>query len=365
MVLYGASPLYGIMGDASLPVVEVDGNPDWARDVGEAFHAYDGFCLLKPPQDVLDAYDDVMEAWDAFVALDAEQRNQYRAPEVGGEVGFNPLGSERNRLMGRETSEDEGNPNRYYHVGRDPAAVPEDLRDWFPVTPYPDEVDGFEDTMRDAYGELEGLSQEVLRGLTVYAEEETGEKMARAFNDYARYGNTILRMLDYPETEEVGDTARIGGHEDRGLITLLKTDDVAGLEVLTGDDPADPDDWMAVDNEPGQLVINIGEGMARLTNDFYPATKHRVRATTTERRRSIPFFVHASPHETLETEPAFLKEEPLNEEWRGRLDMDQYTLENINKRRRDTYDLPFLRPKEFHALNRAAREDGPAVYTDD
>lgn len=350
-----------------LPVIDMREDPEtYGEKVAEAFHANEGFALLRPTDDILKQYDAVLEAWDAFIDLDDETRRQYTAPAVGGEVGFNPMYTEQNRLEGEETSEDEGNPNRYYHIGRDPEEVPEDMQDLFPVTPYPDEVEDFEAVMQDGYDQLEDVAMELLEGLTTYAEEETGRKLPQSFADPARYGQSVLRLLDYPEQDDIEETdSRIGEHEDRGLITLLKTDGTGGLKVQVGDDPHDDDAWALVDNEPEELVINIGEAMSRLTNGFYPATRHGVAGTTPDRRRSIPFFVHASPDDVLETPAVFTNEEygPLDEEWDdGGLDMASYGLENINKRRRDSFELPFLRPKEFHALNAAAREDGPEVY---
>ena len=67
-------------------------------------------------------------------------------------------------------------------------------------------------------------------------------------------------------------------HTDYGLITLLATDGVAGLEVRSRDG-----DWTMVTAPPRSLVVNLGDMLARWTNDHYVSTPHRVSAPAVER----------------------------------------------------------------------------------
>ena len=89
-----------------------------------------------------------------------------------------------------------------------------------------------------------------------------------------------------------------GQHTDYGAITLLATDGVPGLEVR----PRGGTGWLAVEAPPGSLVVNLGDMLARWTNDRYVSTPHRVVATGAGERISIPFFVNPDP----ETEVACL-----------------------------------------------------------
>ena len=107
----------------------------------------------------------------------------------------------------------------------------------------------------------------------------------------------FLRMLRYPPGATVGD-AVTGQHTDYGAITLLATDGVPGLEVR----PRGGNEWLAVEAPPGSLVVNLGDMLARWTNDRYVSTPHRVVATAAGERISIPFFVNPDP----ETEVACL-----------------------------------------------------------
>ena len=67
-------------------------------------------------------------------------------------------------------------------------------------------------------------------------------------------------------------------HTDYGLITLLATDGVAGLEVRPRGG-----DWTMVDAPARSLIVNLGDMLARWTNDRYVSTPHRVSAPPLER----------------------------------------------------------------------------------
>ena len=54
-------------------------------------------------------------------------------------------------------------------------------------------------------------------------------------------------------------------------------------------------EWGAVAAPAGSLVVNLGDMLARWTNDRYVSTPHRVIATGGRERYSIPFFVNPDP----------------------------------------------------------------------
>jgi isopenicillin N synthase-like dioxygenase len=101
----------------------------------------------------------------------------------------------------------------------------------------------------------------------------------------------FLRMMHYEPRPPVDDSGEApvltDPHTDYGLITLLATDGVGGLEVqpLGGD-------WQRVVAPAGSLVVNLGDMLARWTNDHYVSTPHRVTAPVERDRFSVPFFVN-------------------------------------------------------------------------
>jgi isopenicillin N synthase-like dioxygenase len=102
-----------------------------------------------------------------------------------------------------------------------------------------------------------------------------------------------LRARNYPEQPEPPRPGqlRAGAHADYGSLTILKAEaNPGGLEVCN-----QAGEWVTVPIVPGTFVVNIGELMARWTNDRWPATLHRVvnppRAEALgSRRQSIVFF---------------------------------------------------------------------------
>ncbi len=91
---------------------------------------------------------------------------------------------------------------------------------------------------------------------------------------------------------------RMGAHTDYGACTILLADDVPGLEIL-GPDGA----WHPVRPAPGAFVVNIGDLLARWTNDRRRSTLHRVVPPPATRsglalRRSIAFF-HEGNHDAV------------------------------------------------------------------
>lgn len=75
-------------------------------------------------------------------------------------------------------------------------------------------------------------------------------------------------------------------HTDYGLITLVATDGVAGLEIKPSGS-----EWVAVDAPPEGLVVQLGDMLARWTDNRCPPTLHRVVGSSKLSRTSIPFFV--------------------------------------------------------------------------
>ncbi len=84
---------------------------------------------------------------------------------------------------------------------------------------------------------------------------------------------------------------RAGAHSDYGSLTILLPEAApGGLEILAPDGA-----WRPVPAIPGAFIVNIGDLMARWTNDRWVSTVHRVvnppaDALGSVRRQSLAFF---------------------------------------------------------------------------
>lgn len=72
--------------------------------------------------------------------------------------------------------------------------------------------------------------------------------------------------------------------------------DVQALEVLNANG-----EWISPKLEPETFVVNLSDMMARLTNDTFQATVHRVCNKDPRGRYSLPFFYGLNNDELTET----------------------------------------------------------------
>ncbi|KAF8897759.1 hypothetical protein BD779DRAFT_1608274 [Infundibulicybe gibba] len=136
---------------------------------------------------------------------------------------------------------------------------------------WPQETDAphFKRTMLDFYQTCHNLHVHVMRSIALGLGLEE-QFFDRKIDEQCHN----LRLLSYPPIKrsilEGDGQARAGAHSDYGTLTLLFQDSVGGLEVQnphTGSFiPATP--------IPGTIVVNVGDLLARWSNDLLRSTLH-------------------------------------------------------------------------------------------
>lgn len=271
----------------NIPVVDLrdlhkeDRRADFVDTLGQALAEF-GFVALEGhglPQETLDrAY----EAARSVFALPTEVKLKYRDPAPVGQRGYTAFGVEH--------AKDHAVPDlkEFWHVGME---LPQDhelrQRGLIPGNLFPEEIPAFERDTMALFDKMEDIGRQVLDAIGAWL-----GKPPSFFRDLVDGGNSVLRIIHYPDVGEVpAGAVRAAAHEDINLITLLPASTRPGLELMTRDGK-----WMAVSTPPGVLVCDTGDMMALLTAGKLPATTHRVvnPEASDGGRMSMPFFMH--PH---------------------------------------------------------------------
>jgi isopenicillin N synthase-like dioxygenase len=301
---------------ASVSLRDADRDPDvFAAKLGKSFEEY-GFAVIADhgiPDELIHRAE---EKAKAFFALPDEVKRQYHIPGGGGARGYTPFGIET--AKGAQAFD----LKEFWHVGRElPPGHP--FRSHMGDNVWPAEVASFKDTFLELYDSFDRAGLKILKAIARFLKIDEDY-----FIDTVRDGNSVMRLLHYPPIDgEPGSNVRAGAHEDINTITLLLGAEEAGLELLTRDGR-----WIPVASRPGELVVNIGDMLQRLTNGVLRSTTHRVVNPPPERRGlsrySMPFFLHfrsdfliealpgTVPHGEQPKEPPVTADEYLQERLR-------------------------------------------------
>ena len=250
--------------------------------INEIGYAYEtiGFVALKGHflEDTLvnNLYSEIKN----FFELPVETKEKYEIPGIGGQRGYVSFGKES--AKGKK----EGDLKEFWHFGQYVEDDTERAKE-YPENVLVNELTNFNEVGKETYKMLEKTAKYVLRSLALHLSlEET------YFDQYIKNGNSILRPIHYPPiaTEPKG-AERAAAHGDINLITLLMGAQGKGLQVQNHNG-----DWIDAMAEPDEIMINVGDMLARHSNNKLKSTIHRVTNPPKEMwgtsRYSIPFFMH-------------------------------------------------------------------------
>jgi len=179
------------------------------------------------------------------------------------------------------------------------AGMPEAATSYAPNL-IPTEPAGIDDTLVAVYREYERLARDMMRLFGAALRLPDGW-----FDGVLDRHFSILSCHHYPVLGEppLPGQLRTGAHTDYGAMTLLAaTDAEGGLEAQMVDGR-----WVPVTPRPGEFVVNLGDMMARWTNDRWTSTLHRVAnppvGVQRSRRLSIGMFVHPNYDQSIACVP--------------------------------------------------------------
>jgi len=262
------------------------GDPDkkklFVKKLGEAYNNI-GFVSIKNHGLTDEMQEQLYAVIRKFFDLPDTVKQKYERPELAGQRGY--IGKGKEHAKGRST----GDLKEFYHVGQN-VTDGDPIKSEYPDNIWPVELPEFETTALQAYRTIENAGRQMLRAIALYLELNEDYFEAKVKN-----GNSILRPIHYFPIENPdsipADAVRAAEHGDINLITLLMGASADGLQVLRRDGK-----WIPITALPDQLVVNVGDMLARHTNDKLKSTIHRVvnppRSLMHTSRYSIPFFMH-------------------------------------------------------------------------
>ena len=265
-----------------LPFVDLTASPEAvARAIGAACRAHGFFYVVG--HDVDEALGRRLEALShAFFALPDATKARY-AMTLGGRAwrGWFPLGGEltsgrpdwkEGLYLGTELADDHP---------RVRAGVPLHGRN---LVPGDDVLPGFRAAILDWMAQVARLGHRLMAAIGASL-DLPADYFARR---YTAEPLILFRIFQYPSRPAPADLDvrdGVGEHTDYGLLTLLRQDDVGGLQVKG------PSGWIDAPPVPRSFVCNIGDMLDRMTGGLYRSTPHRVRLNTSGRDRlSFPLF---------------------------------------------------------------------------
>jgi isopenicillin N synthase-like dioxygenase len=275
------------MSKRNIPVVDLEhfiqGEPavraDFIAELGRAFKEV-GFVGVVNHGVSAQLVDDFYTAAKRFFGLTVDVKRKYEVAGLAGQRGYTSFGTEHAKQS------EVADLKEFFQIGQT-VAPDHPLKKQYPDNVKVTEEADFFRLGNELYQAFEKSGGALLEAIAIYL--DLGEDY---FTKNIEQGNSILRAIHYPPISKEPESAiRAEQHEDINLITLLVGASAGGLQVQDMEDK-----WLPVLPDEGEIVVNVGDMLQRLTNNLLKSTTHRVVNPPREQwhmpRLSIPFFLH-------------------------------------------------------------------------
>jgi len=249
---------------------------------GDSFSSM-GFAIVRNHGVTPELKAKLMATSKAFFEMDVDVKLKYENLALAGQRGY------ISKL--RESAKGVNVPDikEFYHIGQT-VSDGDLIKNEYPANIWPKEVTEFEMICQEVYQTFEQTGRNLLKSTALYLGLDEDYFSSRIHN-----GNSILRLLHYYPVTDLTQipkgAVRAAAHGDINLITLLMGGSAEGLQAQTLEG-----EWVSVSPKDDEIVVNIGDMLARLTNNKFRSTQHRVISPKEESwltpRYSAPFFLH-------------------------------------------------------------------------
>ncbi|PWA58900.1 2-oxoglutarate (2OG) and Fe(II)-dependent oxygenase superfamily protein [Artemisia annua] len=244
-----------------LPVIDLSSSSEdrisTAHSIRQACTDYGFFYLINHGVDE-QLLQNVFEQSRLFFSLPLEDKMKC-SRNIGGDFGFSPLYAEN--LDSSSSSKTKGDSKETFHIG----PLQNQLNQW----PSQDLLPSWRSVMETYYTSLLSIGKKLssLIALALNLDDHFFHSIGALDKPYA-----FLRLLHYPgemgDSDEDGVVYGASAHSDYGMITLLATDGVPGLQVCR-EKLKHPRTWENVNHVKGAFIVNLGDLMERWTNCLF------------------------------------------------------------------------------------------------
>jgi len=215
-----------------------------------------------------------------FFALPLEEKMRVHVKLSGNNSGYTPLLEENTNPAAK------GDVHEAYDMAAQLAHDDPDLagaKGLYGVNIWPESQPEFRDAMLNYNEHVMALGRKLFSAFALALDQDED-----FFAPMITKPTMVQRIVYYPSQDGPisEDQIGIGAHSDYECFTILAQHEVPALQVLNS-----AGEWIAAPPIPGTFVVNIGDQMARWSNDVFASTVHRAINTTGKARYSIPFFL--------------------------------------------------------------------------
>jgi len=267
---------------------------NFVSTLGTSFESI-GFVSIKNHGMVEKVINDLYLGVEQFFSLPTEIKKKYEIENLAGQRGYTSFGKEHAK------GSSNADLKEFFQYGQ--PSTSEELSDLTHTNVQVVENQLFNSSLLESFFKFEEIGISILQAISIYL-----GLSPNYFDNYVVNGNSIIRAIHYPPiTSEPNSSIRAEQHEDINLITLLVGASSEGLQILDKINV-----WLPINASKGEIVVNVGDMLQRLTNNKLKSTTHRVVNPSREKwnssRYSIPFFLHPVSSMSLACLPSCISE---------------------------------------------------------
>jgi isopenicillin N synthase-like dioxygenase/nucleoside-diphosphate-sugar epimerase len=288
-------------GDSEVPVVSLAAEPSETRELAKALGEVCknvGFFLVENHGISPTLLKSVEEEMYRFFALPAAEKEAIHISKSAYHRGYFPV-SEENALGNPLPDRKEGFDMALELPMDDPFVVAG--KRFYGPNAWPAGLPQFKTSMLELFDAWRGLAANISRLFAMSLGLPTEFFVERAVKPLCQ-----MRVVKYPPQGRVPVATGVGcgEHTDYSVVSLIWQIDRPGLQLMNREGR-----WVNAPRIPGTFVCPLGDTTARYTNDYWPATLHRVINAEEGIRHSAAFFYDLDSDTVIEPLPKFITPE--------------------------------------------------------